>query len=98
MRDRMVLHRIKHKFTQEHLDLLQHARRLFKGVFSDCKLQTLEQHLCGRRRHGDTPGHLIPQLYHDFVRTANAAPIEGVFHHNPLDIITMAELLPAILK
>jgi uncharacterized protein YprB with RNaseH-like and TPR domain len=97
MRDRMVLHRIRHKFTQEHLDLLQHARRLFRGMFRDCKLQTLEQHLCGRRRYGDTPGHLIPQLYHDFVRTGNAAPLDGIFHHNALDIITMAELLPSIL-
>ncbi len=97
MRDRMVLHRIRHRFTQEHLDLLQHARRLYRGTFRDCKLQTLEQHICGRRRYGDTPGHLIPQLYHDFVRTGNAAPLEGVFHHNALDIITMAELLPAMI-
>ena len=98
MHDRMGFHRIRHRFTQEHLDLLQHARRLYRGVYRDCKLQTLEQHLCGRRRYGDTPGHLIPQLYHEFVRTGNAAPLEGVFHHNALDIITMAELLPAILK
>ena len=97
MRDRMTFHRMRHRFEHEHLDLLILARRLWRSQFPDCRLQTLEEHICGRRRHGDTPGHLIPQLYHDFVRTGNAAPLEGVFHHNALDIITMAELLPAIL-
>jgi uncharacterized protein YprB with RNaseH-like and TPR domain len=98
MRDRMVLHRIRHRFEQEHLDLLIEARRRWRDRLPDCKLQTLEEHICGRRRFGDTPGHLIPQLYHDFVRTGNAAPLEGIFHHNALDIITMAELLPAVMS
>lgn len=97
MRDRMVLHRLRYEFTHKHLDLLHEARRLWRGKFPDCKLQTLEAHICGRRRVGDTPGHLIPQLYHNFVRTGNATPLEGVFHHNALDIITMAELLPHVL-
>ena len=97
MRDRMTFHRMRHRFEHEHLDLLLEARRLWRGEFPDCRLQTLEEHVCGRRRCGDTPGHLIPQLYHDYVRTGNAAPLEGIFHHNALDIITMAELLPAIL-
>jgi uncharacterized protein YprB with RNaseH-like and TPR domain len=97
MRDRMTFHRMSHGFEHEHLDLLLEARRLWRGEFPDCRLQTLEEHVCGRRRYGDTPGHLIPQLYHDYVRTGNAAPLEGIFHHNALDIITMAELLPSIL-
>jgi len=96
MRDRMVLHQIEHEFDQEHFDLLPPARRLWRGKLPDCRLQTLEEHICGRRRYGDTPGHLIPQLYHDFVRTGNAAPLEGVFHHNALDLVTMAELLPYV--
>lgn len=98
MRDRMVLHQIEHEFDQEHFDLLPPARRLWRGKLPDCRLQTLEEHICGRRRHGDTPGHLIPQLYHDFVRTGNAAPLEGVFHHNALDLVTMAELLPRVMS
>lgn len=97
MRDRMVFHRLRYEFGHEHLDLLQHARRLWRGRLPNCKLQTLEEHLCGRRRYGDTPGHLIPELYHQFVRTGNATPMEGIFHHNALDLITMAELLPKLL-
>ncbi len=97
IRDRMIFHRMWYEFDHEHLDLLQRARRLWRGRLPDCKLQTLEQHLCGRRRYGDTPGHLIPELYHQFVRTGNAAPLEGIFHHNALDLITMAELLAKLL-
>jgi uncharacterized protein YprB with RNaseH-like and TPR domain len=98
MRDRMILHQIEHEFAQEHFDLLPPARRLWRDKLPDCRLQTLEEHVCGRRRFGDTPGHLIPQLYHDFVRTGNAAPLEGVFHHNALDLVTMAELLPYVMR
>ncbi|MBP6964676.1 MAG: ribonuclease H-like domain-containing protein [Armatimonadetes bacterium] len=97
MRDRMVFHRIRREFEQEHLDLLQPARRLWKGKLPDCRLQTLEENLCGRRRYGDTPGQLIPEIYHNFVRTGNAAPLEGIFVHNALDLITMAELLPKLV-
>jgi len=100
MRDRMIFHRLESLaggFEQEQFDVLHHARRLWRDTLPDCRLQTLEEHICGRRRHGDIPGHLIPELYHDFVRTGNAAPLEGVFRHNALDLITMAELLPKVL-
>jgi len=98
MRDRMTFHRLEYEFEHEHFDLLFEARRLWRDKLPDCRLQTLEEHIVGRRRFGDTPGHLIPQLYHDFVRTGNAALIEGVFHHNALDLITMAELLPVVTR
>lgn len=93
IRDRMVLHRVEGDFAQEHFDLLIQARRLWRNTLPNCQLQTLEEHICGRKRLGDTPGHLIPELYHNFVRTGNALPLEGIFHHNALDLITMGELL-----
>lgn len=94
--DRMVFHGVPFEFTQQHRDLLVEARRRWRGVLPDCRLQTVEACFCGRRRVGDTPGELIPQLYHDFVRTGNASLIEGVFHHNALDLITMAEIILAM--
>lgn len=97
IRDRQLLYRMESDITIEHLDLLPKARLKWKGHLPDCRLQTLEKHICGRTRVGDTPGSLIPQVYHDFVKSGNAAPMEGVFYHNALDLITMAELLPSIL-
>jgi uncharacterized protein YprB with RNaseH-like and TPR domain len=93
----MILHRLRKRFEQKHLDLLPNARMKYRRVLPNCRLQTLEQAVCRRTRYGDTPGHLIPQLYHDFVRTGNPAPLEGIFHHNALDLITMAELLPHLV-
>jgi uncharacterized protein YprB with RNaseH-like and TPR domain len=80
-----------------HLDLLQEARRLWRGTVPDCRLQTLEQCLCGRRRIGDIPGWAIPDAYHRFVSTGDARQLGDILHHNLLDLLTMAELLCAIL-
>jgi len=77
-----------------HFDLLHEARRIWRGRLPNCKLQTLEQHVCGRPpRAGDIPGADIPQAYHDFVRTGNAAQMAQIIHHNLLDLVTMAELM-----
>jgi len=76
-----------------HFDLLHESRRLWRGKFADCKLQTLEYHICGRGRAGDIPGHLIPQAYHDFVRTGDAVQIADILTHNMLDLVTLAELM-----
>lgn len=76
-----------------HLDLLHEARRRWKTVLPNCRLQTLEYHVSGRRRVGDIPGSLIPDAYHAYVKTGNARRMADVIHHNALDIITMVELM-----
>lgn len=76
-----------------HLDLLHESRRAWRAALPDCRLQTLEQYLLGRRREGDIPGRLIPEAYHVFVRTGNAATLAVIVRHNLLDLLTMAELM-----
>lgn len=76
-----------------HLDLLHQARRVWRHRLPDCKLQTLERHLCGRTRTGDIPGAEIPDAYHRFVRTNNAAEMVRIIEHNRLDLLTLAELM-----
>ena len=75
-----------------HVDLLHHARRRWKDQLPNCKLQTLERFLCGRRRQDDLGGRLIPAAYHDFVRTGNAAQIKEILRHNVLDLVTLYDL------
>lgn len=75
-----------------HCDLLHHARRRWKGKLPDCKLQTLERHICRRRRSGDIPGREIPAAYHDFVRSGDAWLLRSVLHHNALDLVTLLQL------
>ncbi len=79
--------------TPAQLDLLHESRKIWKKELPDCKLQTLERRICRRTRTGDIPGHEIAQVYHDFVRTGDAARIKNVLSHNLLDLITLADIL-----
>jgi uncharacterized protein YprB with RNaseH-like and TPR domain len=82
-------------FTLElpHLDLLHVARRAWKGTVPNHRLQTLEAHVCGRVRQGDIPSWEIPEAYHAYVRTSNAAEIVEIVRHNLLDLVTLADLM-----
>jgi uncharacterized protein YprB with RNaseH-like and TPR domain len=75
-----------------HCDLLHHARRKWGRRLPDCRLQTLERHLCRRQRTDDIPGREIPAAYHDFVRDGDAWLLRGVLHHNALDLITLLQV------
>jgi len=81
-----------------HLDLLHAARRRWRHEVPNCRLVTLEWHLCGRQRSGDIPGSEIPRVYHEFVRRGYSASMKQVFHHNVLDLVTLAELLWEIAR
>ena len=80
-----------------HLDLRQESRRRWRGEVPNFKLQTLERHLFGRRRPSDIPAPQIPDVYHEFVRSGDARRIGDILHHNLLDLLTMGDLLCAIL-
>jgi uncharacterized protein YprB with RNaseH-like and TPR domain len=75
-----------------HCDLLHHSRRRWKHRLPNCKLQTLEFAVCGRRRNGDIPGRDIPNAYHDYVRSKNTSEMRSVLHHNALDLVTLLQL------
>lgn len=54
--------------------------------------------MCRRLRTGDIPGNLIPQRYHDYVRSRDPCLVAPVFYHNRLDLISLAELLTAVAE
>jgi uncharacterized protein len=88
---RYRLNRTRSPFTRfEHLDLLHGARRLWKLRFESCRLIELEQQILGFERQGDVPGAMIPYIYFDYVRTGEMARLLPVFHHNAIDILTLA--------
>lgn len=93
IRARAAVCGIPYTFTLAHFDLLHTARRLWRGTLPNCRLQTLERHLCARTRGNDIPGADIPDAYHDYVRTGNAAQIVQIIEHNRLDLVTLAELM-----
>jgi uncharacterized protein YprB with RNaseH-like and TPR domain len=98
IRSRTLKHGLKIGAPGAHFDLLQHARRTWREQVPDCRLQTLELHLCGRERQNDVPSSEVPREYEKFQEiykaTGRGAPLMSpILHHNALDVMTMAELL-----
>jgi uncharacterized protein YprB with RNaseH-like and TPR domain len=95
---RALTHGVTLQLPRHHLDLVHHARRRWRTELPDCRLTTLELRVCRRRRTGDVPGDEIPGLYHDYVRHGDPWRLVPVFHHNLLDVTTMADILHALCK
>ena len=94
---RYIMSRARHPFAgMEHLDLLHGARRLFKLRLESCRLVNLESRILGLEREGDMPGELIPYCYFEYLRTRRAFRLMPVFHHNALDIVSLACLTGVI--
>lgn len=76
------------------VDLLHIARRLWRERLPACGLGDVERGALGVGRGAqDVPGHLIPELYFEFLRSGRAEPLRGVMHHNELDVCSLAALL-----
>lgn len=88
---RFRMARARPPFTRmQHLDLLFGARRLWKLRLDSCRLVDLEHRILGVERHGDLPGEMIPYYYFDFLRTQHAFRLVPIFHHNVMDIVSLA--------
>ncbi len=88
---RFRMARARHPFDRlEHLDLLFGARRLWKLRLESCRLVDLEFQVLGVEREGDLPGEMIPYCYFEYLRTKQAFQLVPIFHHNALDILSLA--------
>ena len=88
---RFRMARARHPFDRmQHLDLLFGARRLWKLRLDSCRLVELENRILGFERVGDLPGEMIPYVYFDFLRSQRAFRVVPIFHHNAIDILTLA--------
>jgi hypothetical protein len=94
---RFTMNRRKAPFTRlKHVDLLYGARRLWRLKLESCRLQELEKRILGLERVGDVGGGFIPNLYFDYLRNGDAAPLEPVLFHNAIDILSLACLTAII--
>ncbi len=83
---------------EHHLDILYECRRRWGRRLPDCRLQTLELRICGRRRTGDLPGAQVPAAYHAFVERGDARLLAPILRHNVLDLVTVAQILTECLR
>jgi hypothetical protein len=76
----------------QHVDLLHLSRRRWRRELPDCKLQTLERHVCGRSRVDDMPSSQIPAAYQQYVKTGFEREMDAILMHNAVDLVTMLDL------
>lgn len=90
---RFALNRLSTPFTMKpHVDMLHHARRLWRSADDGHRLATLEHVLLGHARDGDVPGFEIPARYFHYVHHGDPAPLAPVLEHNRLDLLSLALL------
>ncbi len=93
LRTRFIQNRIPFRIDASmHFDLLHAARRFWKRRLGACNLGNVEREILGIERHGDVPSYLIPQMWFDYLRTRDARPLEGVFYHHKMDILSLVAL------
>lgn len=77
----------------DHVDLLPLARRLWRNRLPNRSLGNLEIEILHLGRTGEeVPGWMVPEIYQDYLSSGNPAPLEGVFYHNAMDIVSLAAL------
>ena len=77
-----------------HVDLLHLSRRLWRDRLPSRTLANLEvQILHTARTDEEIPGWMIPQIYFDYLRDGDARPLQRVFYHNSMDVVSLAALL-----
>ena len=76
------------------VDLLHLARRLWRDRLPSRTLANLEvQILHASRTDEEIPGWMIPQIFFDYLRDGDARPLQRVFYHNAMDVVSLAALL-----
>ncbi len=78
------------------VDLLHHARRLWRSITRDCSLRAIEAGILGVIREVDVAGEDIPLVWLEFLRTGEPGILAVVFEHNLKDITSVARLYGVI--
>lgn len=76
-----------------HIDLLGLARRIWKNRLASRSLGNIENEILEVVRSEDEiPGWMVPEIYFEYLKSGDARPLEGVFYHNRMDILSLAGL------
>ena len=79
-----------------HIDLLHSTRAAFRRHWPDCKLQTAERLLLRFFREDEVSGHMIPEIWSDWLQQGETDGLRGVVHHNRLDVVSLVALLAVL--
>jgi uncharacterized protein YprB with RNaseH-like and TPR domain len=94
LKGRYRMHCQEHPFAERrHVDLLYPVRRAYRGVWANCRLQTIERELLGIVRDDDLPGAEAPAAWLSFLRGQSSRNLGRVVEHNRQDVLTLSILL-----
>lgn len=79
-----------------HLDLLYPVRRLWRGVWENCRLATAEREWLGVVREDDLPGAEAPRAWRHYLHGGSSADLNRVAEHNAQDLRSVVGLLGRI--
>ena len=97
LEQRLAYYRIHGDLQRAHFDVLQFARRRWRGLTPDFKLASLEKHVLGARQ-SDIPSALVPEFYETYLRTQNAGPLVAIIEHNRQDLVALAHIFSKICE
>ncbi len=103
LQNRMVMHRMCSREESQlklrpHLDLLHVSRSVYKGLWADVRLQTLEKQVFGFVRHDDMPGSMAASCWFSWLREADPGPLVGIAVHNRHDVLSMVALAGVLAR
>lgn len=90
LRGRFRLNGVRAGEPAHHLDMLVHARRLWRRRLGTARLMLIEEHVLGHERTGDLNSWMIPEAYFHFVHEGREDLMDRILHHNALDIVALA--------
>ena len=75
------------------IDLIHPTRAIFKSIYENCALGTIEEKVLGLSREKDIPSWLIPEVYFSYQKHGETARMDLVVAHHRQDIASMALLI-----
>jgi uncharacterized protein YprB with RNaseH-like and TPR domain len=94
LKSRFLVNRITDfKLFDNHVDLLYPTRMIWREVYENCRLSTMEKRVLGLFRQDDIPGEMIPGEYYKYINYGNTDNIKKIINHNELDILSMVTLM-----
>ena len=82
----------------DHVDLLFPTRRMYRGVWENCRLATIERELLRIVREDDLPGSQAPAAWLHYLRGGSSSLLRRVVAHNHQDVVTLAQLMLRLIQ
>lgn len=100
LESRSIVNRLNPSYVQPqlHCDLLGPVRRLFRDRLQTCTLRQAEVLLLGFERTDDIPGREAPARYHAWLNGAPSSVLEGIVHHNQIDLCSTYVLAAKVAR